>query len=39
MRDIKGPNIKEKAVGILEHTLGLTIEQSVKDVSAGLEKV
>lgn len=39
MRDVKGPHLKEKAVGILEHTLGLTIEQSVKDVSDELEKV
>jgi hypothetical protein len=39
MKDVKGPNLKTKAVGILEHTLGLTIEQSVKDVSDGLGKV
>lgn len=39
MKDVKGPKLKEKAVAILEHTLGLTIEQSVKEVSDGLGKI
>lgn len=39
LKDASGPNLKEKAVSILEHTLGIAIEQSVKEVSDGLGKV
>jgi hypothetical protein len=36
IKNAKGPKLKEKAVAILEHTLGLTIEQSVQKISEGL---
>ncbi|MHB1564668.1 MAG: hypothetical protein ACYCXP_11365 [Leptospirillum sp.] len=39
MKDVKGPHLKEKAVAILEHTLGITIEQSAREVSDHLEKI
>ena len=39
MKEVKGPKLKRKAVAILEHTLGVAIEQSVKDVSDRLRKV
>ncbi len=38
-KDIKGPNLRQKGVALLEHSLGMAIEQSVPDISSGLGKV